>query len=181
MPPVPRVNSPGGRNYPATPMPHVVPGPMNHSVPAARFAGKSALDHSDARTRVATFNERWTLGLGAASAGTFTLTPTIAGSTFPATGPINFNATVANVQAAFDALLGAGNVLVAGSALPTGPMTIDFTGQFAGDSVALVGAFGGLTGATPSLVNTTDAVNVSGGIAADEWPGGRVGPRTSPR
>lgn len=82
----------------------------------------------------------WAVGVGAASAGTFTLT--FKGQT---TAGIAYNATAAAVKSAIQALstVGAGNVNVTGTA-PT--WTVQFTGALALDTSALTGSGSGLTG-----------------------------------
>lgn len=81
-----------------------------------------------------------TVGVGAASAGTFTLT--YKGQT---TGNIAFNATASAVQTALIALstIGSGNVSVTGAA-PT--WTVAFVGALAQDATLMTGSGGGLTG-----------------------------------
>jgi hypothetical protein len=85
----------------------------------------------------------YTLTLGAASAGTFTLT--FNGST---TAGIAYNANAAAVDAALELLstIGTGNVTVTGSDLPGGTQTITFTGPLANTPLALTGSGAGLTG-----------------------------------
>ncbi|HET8908105.1 MAG TPA: hypothetical protein VFN11_14195, partial [Ktedonobacterales bacterium] len=81
-----------------------------------------------------------TVGVGAASAGNFTLT--YKGQT---TANIAFNATNAAVQSALVLLstIGNGNVVVSGTA-PT--WTVQFTGTLANDTTLLTGSGAGLTG-----------------------------------
>lgn len=160
MPPVPRVTG-DPRNFPTS-----LPG---------RFAqGAGALNHGAALTRVASANQRYTLGLGAATAGNFTLTVNQGGNDLGTTANIAFNANAATVQTRLEAVVGAGNVSVTGGPLP-GTVTIEFVGNLAGDAITVTGAFGGLTGATPALSATQAAAVVTGGRAADGNLGGRVG------
>jgi hypothetical protein len=98
-------------------------------------------------------NEVQTLSLGAATAGTVTIT--FAGQT---TAAIAFNATAATVQAALEALsnIDPGDVTVTGGPLP-GTMALTFGGQYAGLDVGQVTVTPtGLTGGTVT-VNTTQA------------------------
>jgi hypothetical protein len=83
-----------------------------------------------------------TVGVGAASAGTFTLTYKA-----QTTSAIAYNATAAAVQSALRALstIGATGCSVSGSA-PT--WTVLFTGALAQDTTALTGSGAGLTGGT---------------------------------
>lgn len=97
-------------------------------------------------------SEVQTLGLGAATAGTFTLT--FQGET---TAPIAYNATAAAVQTALEALGGIapGDVTVTGGPLP-GTVTITFGGAYGGmDVPALTGTGTGLTGGSLTLATTT--------------------------
>lgn len=98
-----------------------------------------------------------TATVGAASAGTFTLS--YGGQT---TTPIAYNATSAIVQAALVALttVGTGNVLVTG----TGPYTINFTGSTLTDGNTLTGSGTGLTGgafAVGTQTNYFQELNIS--------------------
>lgn len=95
--------------------------------------------------------EQQTLGLGAASAGSVTLT--FAGQT---TGAIAFNANAAAVQAALVALsnIAPGDVTVTGGPLP-GTVTITFGGAYKDTDVPLLTATpSGLTGGTVTIATT---------------------------
>lgn len=103
-------------------------------------------------------NEVQTVGVGAASAGTFTLS--FGGQV---TSGIAYNATAAAVQTALEALstIGAGNVTVTGTA-PTWVVT--FVGTLGGQNVALLVINGtGLTGGTPTVTETTPGVPLANG------------------
>jgi hypothetical protein len=96
-------------------------------------------------------NEQQTINLGAASAGSITIT--FAGQT---TGSIAFNALAATVQTALEGLsnVDPGDIIVTGGALPA-TITLTFAGQYAGTNVAQVTVTPtGLTGGTVT-VNTT--------------------------
>ncbi len=91
-----------------------------------------------------------TVGLtGVLTGGTFTLS-TIAPLPVGRTGPIAYNATPAQVQAALNTIQGIeGNIVVTGS---TGFYTLTFQGQFAGQAEPnLVGDSSGLEGAYPGI------------------------------
>jgi len=97
-------------------------------------------------------NEVQTIGLGAATAGTVTIT--YAGQT---TTAIAYTATAATVQAALQALstIGVGNVTVTGGPWP-GVLTLTFGGTLAGINVAEITATPtGLTGGTVTIATTT--------------------------
>lgn len=105
-------------------------------------------------------NEVQTINLGAATAGTVTIT--FQGST---TGSLAFNATVAQVQAALDALpnINPGDVTVSGGPWPATNMTLTFGGQYVGVNVSQVTATPtGLTGGTVTIATAT-----AGGSATD--------------
>ncbi len=98
-------------------------------------------------------NEQQTINLGAASAGSITIT--FSGQT---TGAIAFNAAAATVQTALEALsnVDPGDITVTGGALPN-TITLTFAGQYAGTNVPQVTVTPtGLTGGTVT-VNTTVA------------------------
>lgn len=97
-------------------------------------------------------NEVQTINLGAATAGTITIT--FDGET---TGAIAFNATASAVQTALDALsnVDAGDIVVTGGPLP-GTITLTFGGQYAGRDVAQVTVTPtGLTGGTVTVATST--------------------------
>lgn len=98
-------------------------------------------------------NEQQTINLGAASAGSITIT--FSGQT---TGSIAYNAAAATVQTALEALsnVDPGDITVSGGPLP-GTITLTFAGQYAGTNVPQVTVTPtGLTGGTVT-VNTTVA------------------------
>lgn len=98
-------------------------------------------------------NEVQTFNLGAASAGTFTIT--FQGST---TGNIAYNATPAVVQAALEALpnINPGDVTVTGGPLPGTDVTLTFSGQYAGVNVSPITIDGALTtGETITIASPT--------------------------
>jgi len=121
------------------------------------------------RTPVATpVNEVQTATVsGTPSGGTFTLGFMNSMGSYDYTTAIAYNATVAAVQAAVDALLGSGSVVVGGSA---GSWTFTFAQDYAGIDVPLI-LFGtnSLTGGTsPSvgIVETTKGKPAGGQVAA---------------
>ncbi|MFF9894975.1 hypothetical protein [Streptomyces longispororuber] len=91
---------------------------------------------------------------GGPTGGTYTLT--LSGQT---TSGIAYNATASAVQAALEALsnVEVGDVACAGGPHPGTPVTVTFTGQYAGtDTPAMTGSAAGLTGGTsPAVVVTT--------------------------
>lgn len=115
-------------------------------------------------------NEVQTLDLGAASAGTFTIT-----FDDETTGAIAFNATAAAVQTALEALsnINPGDVIVTGGPLP-GAITLTFGGQYAGADVETITVDdGNLTGATVTI-----ATGTAGGAADTDGtqdPAGHLG------
>jgi hypothetical protein len=68
--------------------------------------------------------------LGSPTGGSFTLT-TLAPFPTGTTAPIPYNANAGTVQAALEAIIGVGNVTVAGGPAPDTPMTITFGGAYA--------------------------------------------------
>ncbi|MFF4547251.1 phage tail protein [Streptomyces sp. NPDC001406] len=114
--------------------------------------------------------EQQTINLGAATAGTITIT--FDGQT---TASIAFNATAATVQAALEALpnIGVGNIFVTGGPLP-GTITLTFAGKFLGVNVSQVTVTPtGLTGGTVT-VNTTVQGGTANWVGALNWPGARL-------
>lgn len=91
---------------------------------------------------------------GSPTGGTFTLT--FDGQT---TAGIVYNATPAQVKTALEALsnINPGDVITAGTNLPTGPVSVTFAGQYAGVNVPqMTGNAASLTGGTtPAVVVTT--------------------------
>lgn len=120
--------------------------------------GSKAGSNADVIGQYAGTNEVQTVTItGTPTGGTFTLT--FNGQT---TAPIAYNANAAAVQAALEALsvIGTGNVLGGGGALPGTPVTITFRGSLAGINVLVMTASGaGLTGGTSpaAAVSTTTA------------------------
>ncbi|MGH2520156.1 MAG: hypothetical protein ACRDF8_10160, partial [Chloroflexota bacterium] len=114
---------------------------------------------SDGITLTPVVDDVWTLTItGTPTGGTFTLTADVNGST-QTTAAIAYNATVAAVQTALEALtnIGSGNVTVAGTVLPGGTQTVTFSGQLAGLAVTLTSTHSFTGGTTPasSLVHST--------------------------
>lgn len=98
-------------------------------------------------------SEVQTLGLGAATAGTFTIT--FQGET---TAAIAFDAAAADVQTALEALgsITPGDVTVSGGPLPAA-VTLTWAGAYAGMDVPEITADGtGLTGGTVTIDTTTE-------------------------
>lgn len=94
---------------------------------------------------------------------TITITGTPTGGTFTlsfdgkATGPIAYNASASDVQAALEALstVGSGNVTGGAGSLPGTPVTITFAGALGGQPVSSLAASGAnLTGGTSPAVAT---------------------------
>lgn len=111
-----------------------------------------------------------TINLGAATAGTITIT--FDGQT---TGSIAFNATAATVQTALEALsnLDPGDIFVTGGPLP-GTITLTFAGKYLGVNVPQVTVTPtGLTGGTVT-VNTTVQGGTANWVGALNWPGARL-------
>jgi hypothetical protein len=93
---------------------------------------------------------------GNPTGGTFTLTTV---SPLPAgtTTPLPYNATVSQVQAALTSILGNSNVVVSGGpALPGHSITIDYTGQYAGQAIPPLLATSSLTGGSGTQIVVTD-------------------------
>lgn len=114
----------------------------------------------------AAVNEVQTIGLGAASAGTVTIT--FNGET---TAAIAFNATAAQVKAALETLNGInpGDVAVTGGPFP-GVLTLTFGGALAGQDLPQITATPtGLTGGTVTIATTTAGApaGVQVGAASD--------------
>ncbi len=131
--------------------------------PTAAFSGlsESTMKLRDAQAWFDGGNEVQTVGVGAATAGTFTLS--FGGQT---TAAIAYNATAAAVDSALELLstIGAGNVTVTGAA-PT--WTVTFTGDLGGRDVAqLTGNGAGLTGGALTITTTTP-----GGVAIPDLTG----------
>jgi hypothetical protein len=104
-------------------------------------------------------NEVQQFDLGAASAGTFTIsfTDPFTGTIYT-TAAIAFNAAAAAVQSALEATSGfqVGDVTCAGGPLPGTPVTLTFGGRYASINVAQITIDStGLTGATVTITTTT--------------------------
>ncbi|MGW0821840.1 phage tail protein [Streptomyces sp. NPDC002845] len=113
-----------------------------------------------------------TIDLGAASAGTITIT--FDGQT---TASIAYDADAATVQAALEAMsnVEAGEVTVTGGPLP-GTITLSFAGQYLGVDVPEVTVTPtGLTGGTVTI-NTTTQGSTTNWIGAVDWPGAVLWP-----
>ncbi|RSS43827.1 hypothetical protein [Streptomyces sp. WAC08241] len=89
---------------------------------------------------------------GGPTGGTFTLT--FSGQT---TSGIAYNAAASAVQSALEALsnINPGDVVCAGGALPTTPVTVTFGGQYDGTNVVQMTATSSLTGGTSPAVAVT--------------------------
>lgn len=103
---------------------------------------------------------------GTVTAGTFVLTgqPLTSGSPISAT--LNWNATVALVQAALDTIYGAGNTIASGTALPAGSVAITFRGALAAQPVAAITHVDTLTGGALVVTQTTPGVANTGTFGA---------------
>lgn len=111
-------------------------------------------------------NEVQTLDLGAATAGTITIT--FDGET---TEAIAYNATAATVQTALEALsnVGPGDAVVSGGPLPGG-ISLSFGGDYAGENVPEITVTpSGLTGGTVTVATTTQGGTSTAG--SDELEG----------
>ena len=99
---------------------------------------------------------------GAPTGGSFTLGFLSGVGSYVYTAPIAYNANVAAVQAAVDAVLGAGNTTVGGSA---GAWTITFIGDYAGCDVAMavLGTNALTGGASPTVAITETTKGQPGG------------------
>lgn len=97
---------------------------------------------------------------GTPTGGTFTIT--VGANT---TAGIAFNAAAATVQSALEAIasVGAGNVVVTGTALPTGPLTIVFADSVVTDIVTASGA--SLTGGTTPAASIQRIANGTSSLA----------------
>lgn len=115
-----------------------------------------------------TGNEIQTIGLGAASAGTITIS--FDGET---TAAIAYDATAAAVQAALLLLsnLNPGDVVVSGTAFP-GVLTLTFGGALANKDIPQITATpSGLTGGTVTIATTTAGASTGvGQIRGFVWP-----------
>lgn len=97
-------------------------------------------------------NQKNAITMSDVTGGTFTLT---IGSV--TSGDIPYNATPAQVQTALEGMsnIGAGNVVVTGTALPEGPLVIMFVGKFAATDM------GTITADTSDLISdTTPSVSI---------------------
>jgi hypothetical protein len=121
-------------------------GPVTRAIIASLKQGQTYFLRIDAQGPY--IENFFAVGVGAASAGTFTLTYKT-----QTTSAIAFNATAATVQAALVALtsIGAGNVTVTGTA-PT--WTVTMAGSLANDGTTMTGTGTGLTGGAFSITGT---------------------------
>jgi subtilisin family serine protease len=121
---------------------------------------------ADGSTRILTLLDltlRQTISMpGGPTGGSFTLSwqgPASAPITAVTTAAIAFNAAAGAVQAALTGLAGgvitAADVTVAGGPLPGTPVTIDFTGQYAGQEVTKLWATSSLTGGGAPAITIT--------------------------
>lgn len=113
-------------------------------------------------------NEVQTINLGAASAGTVTIT--FQGNT---TSALAYNASAATVQAALEALpnVNPGDIVVTGGPWPATNYTLTFQGQYVGSDVSQITATpSGLTGGTVTI-----ATSQAGGAAASDGRATAVG------
>lgn len=112
-------------------------------------------------------------GSGTAEVQTLTASGTVSGGTYTltfggqVTAALAYNASVATVQAALEALTNVvpGDVVVGGGAFPATPLTFTFYGNYIGDAPTLSVQTGNLTGSTPGAAITTSTPGVAG--AAD--------------
>lgn len=104
---------------------------------------------------------------GTISGGTWTLTPKGV-----ATSALAYNASIATIQAAVDACsdLSVGDVVVSGSPIDVGVLTLTYGGALAYTNVAQCAASAvGLTGVAPTLTPSTTTPGVA--WAASAWAG----------
>jgi hypothetical protein len=107
-----------------------------------------------------------TINLGAASAGTITITTDLDGAEPQTTGPIAYDADAETVQAALEELpsVRPGDVTVTGGPLP-GTVTLTIAGRYLGTDVPEVTVTPtGLTGGTVTVATVTEG-------ATDNWSG----------
>lgn len=127
---------------------HYPKGYIPSGTPIGRIAASGLYGPYGGRT-----SEVQQFDLGAASAGTFTIS--FDGET---TAAIAFNANAATVQAALEELsnVDPGDIVVTGGPLPGTPVVLTFGGQYTGKNVPeiTIGG-GGLTGATVTISTTT--------------------------
>ena len=109
---------------------------------------------------VATRNEVQTLSItGSPTGGTFTITVPLRGTT----APLAHNSTAAQVQAALEPLIGAGNVVCTGGALPGTAVVLTFANEYGNRDVSLFTATGSLTGGTTPAVAIAETTRGSAG------------------
>jgi hypothetical protein len=101
---------------------------------------------------------------GSPTGGTFTLT-----FNTEVTVPIPFNATAAQVKLALEGLrsIRPGDVKVAGTALPTGSITVTFTGRLAATNVSPITGTGSFTGGTTPAVAIAQTTAGAPGTVVD--------------
>jgi hypothetical protein len=100
-----------------------------------------------------------TLTGGPPTAGSFLMTVTRPDTGFSQVLTVPYNVTVAGLQALLDPVLGTGNSLVAGTAFPTGPLTVTIQGVLVGTLVPAftIGALSLTGGGTPAAAITAGA------------------------
>jgi hypothetical protein len=96
---------------------------------------------------------------GPPTAGSFLMTVTRPDTGFSQVLTVPYNVTVAGLQALLDPVLGTGNSLVAGTAFPTGPLTVTIQGVLVGTLVPAftIGALSLTGGGTPAAAITAGA------------------------
>jgi hypothetical protein len=125
--------------------------------------GEKALRYGQVLCRITTQPAQTITVTGGPTGGTFTVTGVRPDTGVSTTQTVAYNANVAAVQTAMDAIFGAGNTLVtAAGALPANAQTVTFQGALVGWAVAPMTANGaGLTGGTTPAVAV--AVVTAGG------------------
>jgi hypothetical protein len=109
---------------------------------------------------VATRNEVQTLTVtGTPTGGTLAVTVPNRGTTTP----LAHNSTAAQVQAALEALIGAGNVACTGGPLPGTAVVITFTGEYGNRDVQLLTVAASLTGGTTPAAAIAETTRGSAG------------------
>ena len=109
---------------------------------------------------IVTRNEVQTVTItGTPTGGTFTLVFPYLG----ATGNIAYNATAATVQAALDALIGAGNCVVTGGPGPGTPWVVTFANEYGNRDVGAMTTTAAFTGGTSPAVAVAETTKGSAG------------------
>jgi hypothetical protein len=115
--------------------------------------GEKVLRYGQVLTKITLQPAQTITVTGAPTGGSFNVTGTRPDTGVATTQTIAFNAAVAAVQTAMDAIFGPGNTLVtAAGALPANAQTVTFQGALIGYAVAPMTAVGAFTGGTAPAV-----------------------------